>query len=392
MYQFHRPDRAVPFAESLGTLVALKDEGKIRHIGLCNVSERQIKQAQELTEIVSVQNRYNPVDRRSDDVVDLCTVEHIAFLPWAPIQDLDDRPAITQVAERRGATPHQVALAWLLARSDAMLPIPGTGSIAHLEENLAAAALRLSPTISPPSTRTSLASVRLAGTGFDAGMGIHDDLRQHIDGMKTEWAELSNLRHGCLCGEGSQGTVPIDGLDRCCEQHDADYGAVGHSADTMFTIDGLIKTAPADRALAACAGSADIVTDHEFSHPDPEGFRQRLIALFDLRAWFGEQLAAAQAAGEFMGDIYQDASTWVDDVIDGAADAIEAFKEWLRSVAPAITSPEPTPDDVRWGLQEHLNYLGQLGVSRAEVDVAAQESGVAPGQLESEGVDLSAVA
>ncbi|MGH9119329.1 MAG: hypothetical protein ACRD0A_16085 [Acidimicrobiales bacterium] len=210
--------------------------------------------------------------------------------------------------------------------------------------------------------------------------------------MKTEWAELSDLRHGCLCGAGSRGIEPIDGLDTCCDQHDKDYGSVGHSADTMFTIDGLIKTAPFDRKLADCAGSADTKADHEMSHPDPEGFRQRLIALFDTRAWFGEQLAVAQAAGEFMGDIYQDASTWVDEVVDGASDAIESFKEWLRSVAPSLTSAEPTPDDVRWGLQEHVSYLGSLGVSRAQVDEAVRATGVAPEQLEAEGVDLTAVA
>ena len=98
-----------------------------------------------MTPIVSIQNRYNPGDRRSDAVVDLCAIEQIAFLPWAPIQNLDSLPTLTDIAERHGATPYQVALAWLLARSETMLTIPGTGSTDHLEQNVAAAGLRLSP-------------------------------------------------------------------------------------------------------------------------------------------------------------------------------------------------------------------------------------------------------
>jgi pyridoxine 4-dehydrogenase len=145
LYQFHRPDPAVPFEDSIGALAAMKDEGKVRHIGLSNVNEDQLRRAQALTPIVSIQNRYNPGDRRSDGLVDLCVVESIAFLPWAPIQDLDRLPALGDIAERHGATPHQVALAWLLARSDTMLTIPGTGSIDHLEENVAAASLILTP-------------------------------------------------------------------------------------------------------------------------------------------------------------------------------------------------------------------------------------------------------
>jgi aryl-alcohol dehydrogenase-like predicted oxidoreductase len=145
LYQFHRPDPAVPFEDSIGTLVALKEEGKIRHIGLSNVNEDQLRRAQDLTPIVSIQNRYNPGDRRSDRLVDLCAQEEIAFLPWAPIQNLDRSPALTDIAERHGATVHQISLAWLLARSDTMLTIPGTSSIDHLEENVAAAGLSLEP-------------------------------------------------------------------------------------------------------------------------------------------------------------------------------------------------------------------------------------------------------
>jgi aryl-alcohol dehydrogenase-like predicted oxidoreductase len=145
LYQFHRPDPEVPLDESIGTLVALKDEGKIRHIGLCNVNEAQLRQAQRLAPIVSVQNRYNPVDRKSEALVDVCAAEGIAFLPWAPIQDVDDNEAVGAIAERHGAGRHEVALAWLLARSETMLPIPGTGSLDHLDENVAAAGLRLTP-------------------------------------------------------------------------------------------------------------------------------------------------------------------------------------------------------------------------------------------------------
>jgi pyridoxine 4-dehydrogenase len=145
VYQLHRPDPAVPLAESIGTLVQLKDEGKIRHIGICNVNERQLREAQALTPIVSVQNRYNLVDLSSEPLVDVCEIEGLAFLPWAPIQDLDKKRAVKAVAGRHHVTPRQVALAWLLARSPAMLPIPGTGSVAHLASNIAAAGLHLEP-------------------------------------------------------------------------------------------------------------------------------------------------------------------------------------------------------------------------------------------------------
>jgi pyridoxine 4-dehydrogenase len=144
LYQFHRPDPNVPLAESLGALVALKDEGKIRHIGLSNVNEKQLREAEQLTPIVSIQNRYNSSDRKSESVVDVCDTESIAFLPWAPIQGIDEHPGVQEVASRNGYTPRQVALAWLLAHSPAILPIPGTGSITHLEENIAAASIKLS--------------------------------------------------------------------------------------------------------------------------------------------------------------------------------------------------------------------------------------------------------
>jgi len=145
LYQFHRPDPAVPLAESLGMLVQLKDEGKIRHIGISNVSEAQLRAAQQITPVVSVQNRYNAADRKSEAMVDTSERKQIAFLPWAPIQQADGNPAVTEAAKRHGARPRQIVLAWLLARSPQMLPIPGTGSPDHAEANIAAAAIELTP-------------------------------------------------------------------------------------------------------------------------------------------------------------------------------------------------------------------------------------------------------
>jgi pyridoxine 4-dehydrogenase len=144
VYQLHRPDPSVPFGESVGALIELQAEGRIRHIGLSNVTVRQLREAQRITPIVSVQNRYNLSDRGSDPVLEACEQERLAFLPWAPIQDHESSSVVRDIARRHGATVHQVVLAWLLAQSPVMLPIPGTGSVAHLEENIAAAALRLS--------------------------------------------------------------------------------------------------------------------------------------------------------------------------------------------------------------------------------------------------------
>ena len=144
VYQLHRPDPSVPFGESIGALLELQRDGKIRHIGLSNVTVQQLREAQRLTPIASVQNRYNLADRGSDSVLEVCEQEQLAFLPWAPIQDHDSHSVVRDVARRHGATVHQVVLAWLLARSQAMVPIPGTGSVRHLEENVAAAALKLS--------------------------------------------------------------------------------------------------------------------------------------------------------------------------------------------------------------------------------------------------------
>jgi aryl-alcohol dehydrogenase-like predicted oxidoreductase len=145
LHQLHTPDPDVPFEESLGALVELRDEGKIAHIGLSNVDAGQVRRALELTPVASVQNRYNQSDRHSEDVVDLAAELGFAFLPWAPLGGRAPTGGpLAAVAERHGATPTQVAIAWQLARSPQVVPIPGTGSVAHLEENVAAAGLRLS--------------------------------------------------------------------------------------------------------------------------------------------------------------------------------------------------------------------------------------------------------
>jgi pyridoxine 4-dehydrogenase len=143
LYQLHRPDPKVPIADSIGTLVALRDEGKIRHIGVSNVTEQQLREVQRLTPVVSVQNRYNLGDRTSEEMVNLCDSESIVFLPWAPMQNIDTTPPVLNAARRLGADPRQVALAWLLGRSSQVLPIPGSGSADHVAANVAAASLEL---------------------------------------------------------------------------------------------------------------------------------------------------------------------------------------------------------------------------------------------------------
>ena len=145
LYQQHRPDPTVPYEETIGALVELKEQGKIRHIGVSNVDEGQLRVAQRLTPVVSVQNRYNVSDRRSESMLDLCEQEQIAFLPYSPVQDFEDNAVVHDTASRHGVTVMQVLLAWMLARSPVMLPIPGTGSVAHLEENVEAATIQLDP-------------------------------------------------------------------------------------------------------------------------------------------------------------------------------------------------------------------------------------------------------
>jgi pyridoxine 4-dehydrogenase len=144
LYQFHRPDPKVPYAESIGALVELKNQGKIRHIGISNVTESQLRQAQALTPVVSIQNRYNLADRSSEPIIDLCDQESIVFLPWAPVQDADRLIPVLTAASRHGVSTRQIALAWLLNRSPQILPIPGSGSADHVAENVAAASIKLS--------------------------------------------------------------------------------------------------------------------------------------------------------------------------------------------------------------------------------------------------------
>jgi aryl-alcohol dehydrogenase-like predicted oxidoreductase len=146
LYQLHRLDPAVPMAEQLGTLDELRAEGKIRHVGLDTVTAEQLAAALESTEIVSVQNRYHLLDRASEPLLRLCERRGIAFLPWFPLGngELTGHPVCADIAGAHGATPAQVALSWLLHHSPVLCPTPGTGTLAHLEENLGADAVRLS--------------------------------------------------------------------------------------------------------------------------------------------------------------------------------------------------------------------------------------------------------
>jgi aryl-alcohol dehydrogenase-like predicted oxidoreductase len=144
IYQLHAPDNAVSFEASVEALAKLRELGKIRHVALSNVTREHIERARRIVPIVSVQNRYSFADRESDFIVDYCAENGIAFLPWAPLgqgRKADD--AIEKVARELNAAPLQVALAWLLKRAKAILPIPGTSSVAHLEENVAAGGLEL---------------------------------------------------------------------------------------------------------------------------------------------------------------------------------------------------------------------------------------------------------
>jgi pyridoxine 4-dehydrogenase len=145
LYQFHRVDPHVPIEESVGALRTLHEEGKIRHIGVSNVDEPELDRALSVTPVVSVQNRYGAGDRSSESMLDRCEQEGFAFLPWGPLDQgaVRRNPTIQRIADAHGATTRQVALAWLLARSPVMVPIPGTGSLPHLEENLAARTLEL---------------------------------------------------------------------------------------------------------------------------------------------------------------------------------------------------------------------------------------------------------
>jgi pyridoxine 4-dehydrogenase len=146
LYQLHAPDPKVPYEDSVGALKELQDEGKIRHVGISNVSVEQLEQARGIVEVVTVQNRYNLTDRSSEDVLEACEETGIGFIPWFPLATgslAEAGSILDEVAHTHEATPGQVALAWLLSRSRVMLPIPGTSSIEHLEENMAALELTL---------------------------------------------------------------------------------------------------------------------------------------------------------------------------------------------------------------------------------------------------------
>jgi aryl-alcohol dehydrogenase-like predicted oxidoreductase len=144
IHQLHAPDNAVSFEASVETLAKLREQGKIRHVALSNVTREHIERARKIVPIVSVQNRYSFADRESDYIVDYCEQNGIAFLPWAPLgQAKEAHEAIKKIAEQLHATSLEVALAWLLKRSKVIVPIPGTSSVSHLEENIGAASLEL---------------------------------------------------------------------------------------------------------------------------------------------------------------------------------------------------------------------------------------------------------
>ena len=153
LYQFHRIDPQVPLEESLGEFARLQKEGKIRHVGVSNFNVEELARARKVVTVVSVQNHYNVADRASEDVLAVCARDGLAFIPWAPIargsSDRLERDAsgerLEALAKARGVSVLQLALAWLLAKSPAMLPIPGTSSVEHLNENVAAAQLKLTP-------------------------------------------------------------------------------------------------------------------------------------------------------------------------------------------------------------------------------------------------------
>ena len=147
LYQLHSPDPEIPLEDSVGALRELQEEGKIRHIGVSNVSVEELERARSVVEVVSVQNRFNLADRSSEDVLEVCESDGIGFIPWFPLATGDlarSGGPLDEIASSRDAAPGQLALAWLLARSPVMLPIPGTSSIEHFEDNLAAQEIELS--------------------------------------------------------------------------------------------------------------------------------------------------------------------------------------------------------------------------------------------------------
>jgi len=200
LYQLHRPDPLVPFAESVGALAELVEAGKVRSVGLSNVSVDQLREAQAIVTIVSVQNRYNLHERANEDVLAACEADGVAFLPFFPLGGFGfakGTPALIEIGEAHGVAPATVALAWLLARSPVMAPIPGTASPAHFAENLAAARLALDaaelerldafrPELSQKLTQKLATALppgvrdRLRGAGGTL-RGMRGRLRSHLD-------------------------------------------------------------------------------------------------------------------------------------------------------------------------------------------------------------------
>jgi pyridoxine 4-dehydrogenase len=164
IYHLHAPDNVVSFEASVEALAKLRDQGKIRHVALSNVTREHIERARKIVPIADVQNRYSFADRESDYIVDHCEKNAIAFLPWAPLgQAKEAHDAVKEIAEELQATPLQVALAWLLKRSPVIVPIPGTSSLNHLEENIAAASLELPQEAYERLSAVSLPPVSLRG-------------------------------------------------------------------------------------------------------------------------------------------------------------------------------------------------------------------------------------
>ena len=146
LYQLHRIDSKVPLADTINTLVEFQKEGKVKHLGLSEVTVDQIKQVQEMMEVTTVQNLYNLTDRKHEEVLKYCEANNIGFIPWYPLATgaLASDPRLSEIAAKHSAMPSQIALAWLLKKSPVILPIPGTSSVAHLEENVAAVDVELS--------------------------------------------------------------------------------------------------------------------------------------------------------------------------------------------------------------------------------------------------------
>ena len=230
LYQLHRPDPKVPFADSIAALAALRSEGKILHVGLSNVALGQVQEAQRIVPIASVQNRYN-IDERSDaQVVDYCQSQNIAYLPWAPLAAkpmepgvrLANNPRLESAARAHGATTAQIALAWLLHRAPNIVLIPGTTSITHLEENMAAGNIRLSAdelqrlTAGPQKFRVVLDLNRIGGDfAKSEGFFLPDDAWDaHLAGMgftpSGDGAWVADAKSLAFMGDAIISKTPLD--------------------------------------------------------------------------------------------------------------------------------------------------------------------------------------